>query len=79
MLDCARERFAAELDGPPEQIVELMEITMRNLLVTGEIDLKDFLARADMLAATGKIVLISDYLSTTAGRLLSGTPPSRLL
>jgi len=61
MLDCARERFAAELDGPPEQIVELMEITMRNLLVTGEIDLKDFLARADMLAATGKIVLISDY------------------
>jgi hypothetical protein len=29
--------------------------------VTGAIDLNDFLARADMLAATGKIVLISDY------------------
>jgi len=38
-----------------------MEITMRNLLVTGEIDLNDFLARADVMAATGKIVLISDY------------------
>jgi hypothetical protein len=38
-----------------------MEITMRNLLVSGEIDLKDFLARADVLAAAGKVVLISDY------------------
>ena len=61
MLSCARERFAAELQDKHEPIVELMEITMRNLLVTGAIDLQDFLARADMLAATGKIVLISDY------------------
>ena len=61
MLNCARERFAAEPDVKGEQIVELMEITMRNLLVTGKIDLNDFLARADVLAATGKIVLISDY------------------
>jgi hypothetical protein len=34
---------------------------MRNLLVTGEIDLIDFLARAEVLAAAGKTVLISDY------------------
>ncbi len=34
---------------------------MRNLLVTGKIDLTDFLARADVLAAAGKTVLISDY------------------
>jgi hypothetical protein len=34
---------------------------MRNLLVTGKIDLSDFLARADVLAAAGKTVLISDY------------------
>ncbi len=61
MLNCARSRFAADLEREPGQIVELMEITMRHLLVTGAIDLADFLARADMLAATGKIVLISDY------------------
>jgi hypothetical protein len=61
MLNSAREQFASELGTRPEQIVELMEITMRNLLMTGEIDLGDFLARADVLAATGKIVLISDY------------------
>jgi len=68
MLNCARAQFAADLglahdpasDHNQEQIVELMEITMRHLLVTG-FDLNDFLARADMLAATGKIVLISDY------------------
>ena len=43
------------------QVVQLMEITMRNLLAAGEIDLSDFLARADVLGAVGKTVLISDY------------------
>jgi hypothetical protein len=38
-----------------------MEITMRNLLAAGEIDLSDFLARADALGAVGQTVLISDY------------------
>lgn len=61
MLHSAREQFASELSVEPEHILELMEVTMRHLLVTGEIDLNDFLARADVLAATGKIVLISDY------------------
>ncbi len=69
MLKSAHARFAAELtaERPPEpgakpvEIVDLMEITMRNLLVTGQIDLSDFLARVDMLAAAGKTVLISDY------------------
>jgi hypothetical protein len=61
MLHSAHARFAVELDVVPGQIVELMEITMRNLLVTGKIDLSDFLARADVLAAAGKTVLISDY------------------
>src|SRR5580692_12268879 len=73
MLDSAHARFALELtqgrnsdpslnaDARPVQIVDLMEITMRNLLVTGKIDLSDFLARVDMLAAAGKTVLISDY------------------
>jgi hypothetical protein len=39
-----------------------MEITMRNLLAGGaEVDRRDFLARADLLAACGFHVLISDY------------------
>ena len=61
MLRSAHARFADELAVKPDQIVDLMEITMRNLLVTGTIDLSDFLARADVLAAAGKTVLISDY------------------
>ena len=61
MIDCARRRFASEPEIDSEAIVEVMEITMRNLLVTGNIDLSDFLARADVLAAAGKMVLISDY------------------
>jgi len=59
MIRCARERFIAEPEV--QKPVELMEITMRNLLSTGKIDLTDFLARADVLAAVGKTVLISDY------------------
>jgi hypothetical protein len=61
MLNKAHHRFAAELDVKQDQIIELMEITMRNLLVAGEVDLNDFLARADLLGAAGKTVLISDY------------------
>jgi hypothetical protein len=64
MLRCARENFSRDLGSSEEsgQIVELMELTMRNLREEGgEVDRSDFLARADMLAASGKIVLISDY------------------
>src|ERR1700682_4828410 len=61
MIHCAHERFAVEPEVQAGQIVQLMEITMRNLLAEGHIDLTDFLARADVLAAAGKTVLISDY------------------
>jgi hypothetical protein len=61
MVRCAHERFAGEPEVKTEEVVELMEITMRNLLASGQIDLGDFLARADALGAVGKTVLISDY------------------
>jgi hypothetical protein len=61
MIRCAREHFTSEPEVKSDQVIELMEITMRNLLVDGKIDLTDFLARADVLAAAGKTVLISDY------------------
>src|ERR1700736_4979649 len=34
MIDCAHERFAADTEVEADHIVELMEITMRNLLAT---------------------------------------------
>src|SRR5271155_2900119 len=61
MIKSARERFAAEPEVDGNEVVELMEITTRNLLSEGKLDLNDFLARADVLAAAGKTVLISDY------------------
>jgi hypothetical protein len=61
MVRCAYERFAAEPEVTEKEVVQLMEITMRNLLSAGQIDLSDFLARADALGAVGKTVLISDY------------------
>src|SRR5690349_17290158 len=66
MLKCANEKFVHEPNVEGKPIVQLMEITMHNLQAAnsqpnGEIDLRDFLARADMLAACGKTVLVSDY------------------
>ncbi len=61
MVRCAHDRFPTEPEVKEKQVVELMEITMRNLLAAGQIDLSDFLARADALGAVGKTVLISDY------------------
>jgi hypothetical protein len=61
MVRCAHERFVSEPEVAGKPIVQLMEITMRNLLESGQIDLSDFLARADTLGAAGKTVLISEY------------------
>src|SRR5277367_727235 len=61
MLDGARQQFLRDAEVKQEEIVELMEITMRNLLSTGTIDHRDFLARADTINAVGKMVLISNY------------------
>jgi len=61
MLDGARQQFLHDAEVKEEGIVELMEITMRNLLTTGSIDHRDFLARADTITAVGKMVLISNY------------------
>jgi hypothetical protein len=66
MLHSAHEKFSREPEVADEPVVQLMEITMHNLQAAGgqangEIDLRDFLARADVLAACGKTVLISDY------------------
>ncbi len=61
MLDGARQQFLRDAEVKEEEICELMEITMRNLLTSGSIDHSDFLARADVINAVGKMVLISNY------------------
>jgi len=61
MLDGARALFERESGVEERQAEILMEITMRNLLEGGELDLRDFLDRVDMLGALGRTVLISNY------------------
>src|SRR5207244_12114298 len=62
MLECALTKFKEDPAVADKPILTLMELTMRNLLAGGtEVDRRDFLARADILAACGMTVLISDY------------------
>ncbi|WP_390620909.1 TonB-dependent receptor [Novipirellula galeiformis] len=61
MLRCAHEQFAAELGADAGEIVQLTEITLKSLLTNGEADYADFLARIELLASEGMMVMISDY------------------
>src|ERR1700681_127255 len=62
MMACSLAQFLEEPDLKGIDVVVLMEITMANLLASGNIDYQDFLARIDTLAAIGNNVLISNYL-----------------
>jgi hypothetical protein len=62
MLESARARFEADPAVAGKPVLTLTEITMRNLLAGGaDVDRRDFLARAELLAACGMTVLITDY------------------
>lgn len=62
MLESALAKFKEDPAVSDKPILPLMELTMRNLLAGGtEVDRRDFLARAELLAACGMTVLISAY------------------
>jgi len=62
MLTSAHAKFEADPAVAGKPVLELTEITMRNLLAGGEqVDRRDFLARAELLSACGMTVLITDY------------------
>jgi len=62
MLECALTKFKEEPAVGDKPVLPVMELTMHNLLAGGtEVDRRDFLARAELLAACGTTVLISDY------------------
>jgi len=62
MLESALAKFQSDPAVEGRLVLPLAELTMRNLLAGGsDVDRRDFLARADLLAACGMTVLISDY------------------
>ena len=63
MVECALEKFKVDPAVADKPVLPIMELTMRNLLAGGKdvVDRRDFLARAELLAACGMTVMISDY------------------
>lgn len=61
MLRCAYDDFAPREKEAPRGVLTLAEITMQNLLSTGELDPQDFLDRTDILGALGQTVLVSNF------------------
>jgi hypothetical protein len=61
MQRCAQAQFVQEPGAQGEQIVTLMEMTLKNLTDGDKIDHRDFLDRADILGALGKTVMVSSY------------------
>lgn len=61
MLNCACAQFVQEPLVKGKEVIVLMEITMNNLLMGGNIDAQDFLSRVDLLGDIGLTVLISNY------------------
>ena len=62
MLARGSAAFRADYGDQAEGCLEVMELTMKNLLThEGTVNKDDFLARADVLQALGKHVLISKY------------------
>ena len=58
----ARSREVMEKNGGGRGVAELAELTMKNLLHLGDtVDKSDFLARAEMLQALGKSVMVSNF------------------
>ncbi len=61
LSDCAQAAFLDDTHVAPDALMVLSEMTLRNLADAGDIDVQDFLYRADILCALGKHVLISNY------------------
>jgi nicotinamide mononucleotide adenylyltransferase len=61
MLRNAQAQFIQEPGVQGEEVVTLMEMTLKNLTDAGEINHQDFLDRVDILGTLGKGVLISNY------------------
>lgn len=62
MLQCSLAQLVQEPQIQGDQVVVLLEMTLKNLTDGGVIDHKDFLDRVDILSSVGKTVLISNYL-----------------
>jgi hypothetical protein len=61
MLRCAQANFVQEPNVQCDDVLPLMEMTLKNLTDGNKIDHQDFLDRVDILGSLGKTVLISNF------------------
>lgn len=61
LMESAYQSFSQEDNVDKNNIITLGEMTLHDLSEEGEIDVKDFLSRAELLCALGWDVLISNY------------------
>ncbi len=59
ILRSTTEQFTG--DFPQEQPIALLEMTMQDLASNSQVDFDDFIARAEVLSATGHSILISNF------------------
>ena len=61
MLEKAKDQFSSREDVDKDNIETFMELTLGNLLASGDIDHEDFLARIEVINSCGYGVLVSNY------------------
>lgn len=61
MLDCALSAFHGDCENELQPPLPILEIAMHSLTSEGDVCLDDFISRADTLATTGHVVMISDF------------------
>jgi hypothetical protein len=61
MLECAQAVFLREPQVQGEEVVTLLEMTLKNLTSEGGLDYQDFFDRVDLLGSLGQTVLISNF------------------
>jgi len=61
LMECAKKAFIHDDGVTDDEMIELSEMTLKNLSDDGDINVQDFLYRADILCSLGRNVLISNY------------------
>jgi hypothetical protein len=62
MLNCAMSQFESESDVSRDQVVVLLEMTLKTLATESGVEHRNFLERVDMLRLLGQPILISNFL-----------------
>ncbi len=62
MIETSTEMLKSEGIYNKDNTITICEITMRNLLASGEFDERDFLARVDILNGMNQNVMVSNYM-----------------